>query len=166
MILGSDGKITSLRWQLWLKTPQTGNLIGISGVEMRTAPGGSNLATTPGNAQTSPTGSNPGNAFDGNLATNFTSSSSGEYITYQFASPVSIGEIKVIARNDASFAQAPQNISVHAEDEYGQWPVILIVTGLSWTQGEVKTLPIANLPGADRAFRIRSSRFVAGVRLA
>lgn len=162
MILANDGRITSLRWQLFMRQPQTGNLIGISGVQMFATVGGSNLATTPANGSTSSTGSNPGNAFDGSSATNFTSTSSTERLIYAFGSAQSIALVRVTARNDGSFAQAPTKISVCAEDEFGAWPIIASVDQLTWSQGSSVDIPVDNLIEAIRQQRIISSRFIAG----
>jgi hypothetical protein len=163
MSYDSSGNILSTKWDVVLSSPQSGGTIGVAAIELRTTSGGSNLATTSGNASCDATGSNPGNAADANVSTFFTSSGATVRWTYTFASPTQIGEVKVVARNDGSYTQAPTSISAFAYNDNGVTRMVRgNKTGLTWTSGSSNAVALNSNLGTARTFRRMSTAYVNG----
>jgi hypothetical protein len=163
MAYDSSGNLTCTKVDVVLSTPQSGTTLGVAAIEIRATSGGSNLATTTGNASCDATGSNPGNAVDGNASTFFTGSGTTVRFTYLLSSASQVGEVKVIARNDGSFAQAPTTVAVLAYNDAGNAKMIRgVATGLSWTSGSTNTITIPVNSGSYRTFRAKSTLYANG----
>jgi hypothetical protein len=120
-------------WRMVMVDSQDTSGWGAAEISMRATAGGSNQCTggtaTTNNAYATPTYDAP-MAFDGNPATLWGSNGHGEvgdegfgggggqvWIQYEFAAPVSVGEIAITARNDSFFGQSPYTFLVEYSDD-------------------------------------------------
>ena len=170
MFISPAGLVTARFWRHWFDSPQSGNVLGLASIEMRASAGGPNLASDPLQATCSVGGSNPGNVCDNDPSTFWTCPGGQGWIQIDLGSLLTITEIKLVARNDAGFIQAPQNAGIFALDQLGRWVDIDVIggtgvdaVGMQWSQGETKTLAL-NADWEDRAvFRWRSSLYITSV---
>jgi len=107
-------------WAIDGARPANGsNIVGLATLEMRATIGGADQCT--GGAAYGPGWTSPANAFDGNAATNATSAAATwltqQRLGYLFAAPVSIGQLMLKARNDASWGQVPDQLSLLYTDD-------------------------------------------------
>lgn len=161
-IIATDGFIKAVYWKVYLDTPVSGSNLGVSGIELRTAGGLTNIATD--NTKTSCMSNATGhaNAIDGNTATLFTAAgATATWWMYQFATATTVDSIKIIARNDASYTEAPTQVAVFVIDELGREVSVGIKTGLGWSQGANNVVPIVNALGTIPNFRINSAKWMA-----
>lgn len=147
------GKIATSRVRLFMDTPQSGGVLAIAGIELRTQSGGTNLATTPGSASCASTGSGPGLAVDGNGATLFTANTSAVWWDYALPALSVIEEVTLVAAGAPDFAKMPREISIAFLDSNGRWPIVASATGLTWTASARQAIAIDTAWGPSRFFR-------------
>lgn len=162
MLFGTDGIIKAYGWRILLDTPVSGGDLGVSGIELRTGGTTTNIATD--NTKTSSQSGSTGhaNAIDNNLTTLFTATGMATvWWQYTFAALTTIDSVKVIARNDASYTQAPTSIAVFAIDPDLNSPILVASkTGLGWTQGANNVLTFNTVMPTAAVFRQRSRQFM------
>jgi hypothetical protein len=149
-----NGKVAALAVRVFMDTPQSGITLGLQAIELRQQLGGTNLANVPGRASSSSAAWNPGNAVDGNPATNFTPNTNAAWFEYRRDTSANIAVVTLIARNDASFGQAPTQCSIAFQDERGRWPIVKSVIGMTWTQGSSVDITIPIAIGPTRIFNL------------
>jgi hypothetical protein len=143
---------THLYWRLSMMQPSGGSAFACTEISMAATSGGTNLCTggTPF-ADQSFSGTTPGDAFDANVSTIW-SSTTGPWpmnIGYQFASAVEINEVKVTARNDSFFTQAPARFVLEYSDDGSTYhPWMFVDWGNFGSAGTTKT---ALKPSGDAA---------------
>ncbi len=87
------------------------------------------------------------NAFDGNTSTIWAAgSAANEWIGYQFASPAKVVEVRLTARADGSYAQAPTGVIIQYSDNGSTWTSAWTPAVAAWTQGEVQTFDAPAAP--------------------
>lgn len=127
--------------------PKDGNWSNISGatMEARATPGGADqLGGSTATASSTGVGS-AANMVDGNDATDwgtvavFLADRYGEWIKAVPTGPVSIGQIRWVARSAAG-SQAPIGITTQAKHTGGEWTTIMSWNPTGWTNGESRTL--------------------------
>lgn len=161
MSLITSGFLTPLEWWVFLSDPVSGTTLGVSGIELRTGGTTTNIATTGANASCINTGSNPGNACDATTSTLFTISAIAGWWKYAFASAQTVDSVKIIARNDASYTQAPTRVSILITDpRNGKVVWVAGKTSLGWTQGANNVIAVKNQLGTVSDFRVYSKQFI------
>lgn len=116
----------------------------IAELAYRATPSGSNQAT--GGSATASSEYNgafvASNAFDGNASTMWapTSGSSGAWLRYDFASPVSVAQFALTIRNDGYTGNSPKAFAFQwADSSSGPWRTTVKPIGqTNWTNGETK----------------------------
>lgn len=131
-----------------LESPTTSNgasVTSIAEAEMRATPGGSDQCTG-GTATASSTFSTQvaSLGFDNSGATYWASNELYGWLRYQFASAVSVAEVTMTSRNDASWAQIPGVIGVRYSDDGTTWTTAFRGAGASWAQGVTRTFTDPN----------------------
>jgi len=138
-------------WRLIPHGPQHRDSVFIADIEMAATVGGANLCAGGTASSTGMTGT-AANAFDGSQSTycNTAANSSdlAAYI-YHFATPVSIGEVRLLMTNSGTFhEQGPLGFSLQASGDGGStWQTMALVTGLAaWTLAESRAFTIGAVP--------------------
>jgi hypothetical protein len=127
-------------WAIRCKTPQTGGSSwAVAELEFHASPGGAQLATG-GNSfadiNQSGTTYNDPKAFDGSLGTMWfpNNTTAGVKLGYRFSSPVSVGEVKLGAFNNATYVSGmPTSFDVMYSDDGVNFNTAWSVSGASWT---------------------------------
>ena len=160
MPLIASGLITPLEWWVLLDSPVSGSTLGVSGIELRNT-NTTNVATNGSLASCESTGSNPGNACDGSTSTLFTSTAATCWWKYTFATGQTIDSVKIIARADGSYTQAPTRVTILVTDPTHNKVVwVAGKTGLGWSSGANNVITVANALGNTPNFRVYSKQFV------
>lgn len=114
------------------------------------------IALTGGTA-TASTGASPGNAFDGNVNTSWSSTaapSTGtpQWIQYQFTGAVSVVAMAVTNVNSASWtSQSPQDFLIQASTNGTTWVTQNTLTGYLWySQSQIVFLSASTVVGDAR----------------
>lgn len=136
-----------------MDTPQSGGVLAIAGIELRTQAGGANLATVPASASCGSGGTNPGFAADSNGSTLFTVNTSAGWWEYALPALSAIEEVMLIAGGASDFAKMPREVSVAFQNSNGRWPIVASATGLTWTANAAIPIPIDTAWGPERFFR-------------
>lgn len=138
-----------LYWRLNIAAVDGGTLIGIAEIEMRTSPGGANVATGgTATAAAEQVGSEASKAFDANGATNWliTAAVTTGWVRYQFASAQDIVEHAITAAN-ATPNRTPKNWIIQWSDDGSNWTTAAIVAGQeAWTASEQRVFTHASWP--------------------
>jgi hypothetical protein len=164
--------IPALQWRVWMAGGHSSggggdNNVRIAGIEMAETSGGSDISST-GTTVSSVTVSSESFAFDGNTATNV-STSRGDlfWVQKNFASAVQLAEMRLQAPNNFSSMSAPQAVIIMQRQlDTDPWDIVHVSTGLSWVVSEVKTLavnPIVRPKGIDKALAWRINFSTPGV---
>lgn len=131
-------------WRLYVKNANN-DFPGLAELEFRATPGGSDQATG-GTASASSIYAGSfvaSNAFDDNVSTFWIASSSGfGWIQYAFASPVSVAQVLLRARNDGNPQNTPNLFAIQfADSSSGPWTTTInVISGsTSYTNGEART---------------------------
>lgn len=129
-------------WRVQFFANSGGGVYGLADMEMRATPSGSNQ-TSGGTASASSTfsGLSAANAFDGNSATVWGNASGvalGHWLKYAFASPVTVAEIAIRSRNDASYNQGPTYGIVQFSDDNTNWTNAWNFSTTAWTQNVLR----------------------------
>jgi hypothetical protein len=126
-------------WRLAMHTDS--NVCALAEIEMRASLGGADQCAggTP-TATTTFGGQVASLAFDNNSATYWAATAKYGGMTYQFAAPVTVAQLSLTARNDASaYVQAPLGVWVQFSTNGTDWTTAWFANGLSWTQGSTNT---------------------------
>lgn len=112
-------------------------------LEMRATPGGADQCTGgTGSAAQSFSGSFDGpKAFDDNTTTlwSSTNKNGAQWIKYAFASPVSVAQLSITARNDVSYTQTPTLFFVEHSDDDSEWTPAWRQTATWSSAGQTQT---------------------------
>ena len=146
-----------------------GGKYGVSEVVLAEKKGGPNKANKPEKALASAedVGFEAANAFDGDISADnawTTSSQPGQWIGYDFGSPKTIVEVRLRARDDASFAQIIQDFDVEGSNDLVSWELIWQERGTgSYTQGEEKAFadPATETPVTPDTISVEELRVYA-----
>lgn len=138
-----------LYWRLNIAAVDGGTVIGIAEIEMRTSPGGANVATG-GTATASgqQAGSEASKAFDASNSTNWlcTAAVTQGWIRYQFATAQDIVEHAVMAPN-ATTNRAPKQWSIQWSDDGNTWETAAIVNNqTAWGTSENRVFTHSSWP--------------------
>lgn len=135
-------------WRIKATANKAGtSFLGIAEVEMATALYGADQCTG-GKAYSNPpaqdSGTAPSKGFDDSnstLTVNRSGWSMPMWLGYRFAAAKDIAQVKITARNDSTYAQAPKNFVIEYWDG-AAYQTALTVTGEDWGQGQTKTFYI------------------------
>jgi PKD repeat protein len=156
-----NNKVATRKLRVLLDTPVSGGTLGLQAIEVRAAPSSANLAIVPANTRCSAVGSTPGNAADNNAATVFTANTTRAWWEVDLGALHNVTSVTLVARNDTSHVQAPQNTAVAFQDEHGRWVRMQVQAGMTWAQGASVTIPIQIDWGSLRLFRLRSIAYMS-----
>lgn len=137
-------------WRIFVNQPEGTAAIAITELEFRATPGGGDQASGgSGVASSTFSGSFPvSQAFDNSGSTFWHNGSSIEWawVRYDFASPVSVAQIAITARNTGSPVAGPTNIAIqYADSSSGPWTTAWNVIGeAAWSLSEVRTFTDPN----------------------
>jgi hypothetical protein len=130
-------------WRLDMLSSVYGSYYSLAELEFRAAPGGSDQATG-GTATASSvySGVSADYGFDNNTTTLYHTNGSGhQWLAYQFALPVSVGRISILARADNAQSQTPKQFSLRWSDSStGPWRTVFYRPNeINWGLGELRT---------------------------
>lgn len=130
-------------WRLYELRPQNSsrNVCGFAEMEMRATPGGSDQCSGgTATASTTFSGAGAANAFDNSASSVWSGSGANfeDWIRYQFAAPVSVGQISIKARNDSFFLDAPKWAAMQYSDDGAKWTTAWTITPVAWTTGSTQ----------------------------
>lgn len=124
----------------WRVIVQLGNSGAISAAELefRATPGGADQATGGTPSVVSTLIGSAADIFDNNNSTFWAINGSAEaWIKYQFASPVSVGEVAWRIRGDSNPGHSPASFLIQFSDDNTLWTTAWQVTGQTgWSNGE------------------------------
>ena len=130
-------------WRVNVTTVQGGAFLNITEVEFRATIGGSTQTTGGTATASSENGSHlAGAAFDTILNTFWqTSSGTTGWLRYQFASPVSVAQVAILAWGSGAVANnSPKNFTIDYSDNGSSWTTAYTSsTQAAWANGEVRT---------------------------
>lgn len=132
-----------LYWRLHVSTTQEGGAPSVGELEMRSTAGGSNLCTggTPSASSIWSATYTADKAFDGTTTTLWSAAVANSWLQYQFASPVSVGNITIKARSDGFATTSPRNFNLqYSDNPAGPWATAFrVINELSWTVNQSRT---------------------------
>jgi hypothetical protein len=146
----SAGTAVTSQWRVWMGgdfNNNADNLIRVAAVEFAATPGGADISAngltiSPANV------AGPGSAFDGNPATNMTTTSGSEFwVQKNFLFDQPVQEVRIQAPSTFTSSGCPQVIIIQRRDnDQKPWDTMAVHTGLVWTVGEIKALAVGNTP--------------------
>ena len=131
-------------WRIFVWSNNGSSAVAIGEVEMRATPGGADQCVGgTASASSELSGSFPAsNAFNDNGGTSFwvASTGTGEWLAYQFATPVVVQQIALTSRSDGYTTDAPKAFCVQWSDDGDKWqfgwgPIF----SSGWTAGASRT---------------------------
>jgi Concanavalin A-like lectin/glucanases superfamily/F5/8 type C domain len=130
---------THTYWRLYIQSV-VGAAVSAAEVELRATTGGGDQATGGTPTVSATTVGTAASIFDNNNATHWAlNGGAGSWIKYQFASPVTVGQVAYRIRGDSNPTHAPSALLVQFSDDNTVWATAWQVTGQSsWTNGEEK----------------------------
>lgn len=144
---GAGGGSAHKHWRLYFITKGSGlDYASAFEIEMRATPGGADQCSG-GTATASSTNTTnvPARAFDDNSTTYYWLSNAplaGQWVAYEFASPVEVSEIWYKPYHFGSTIYGPAEFGVEYSDNGTDWVRAKTYSGLTWAAGEAKTLTV------------------------
>lgn len=131
-------------WRIHCARSSDGNFtFSAAEIEMRATPGGADQCTggTPTAHSNFSSSFDAPKAFDNNAATLWSAngSTSNGWLKYQFASPVTVAEVMIQARNDGSAGQTPRYGQIEFSDDNVVWNTAWSFALAAFTAGSVQT---------------------------
>jgi hypothetical protein len=139
---------TNRFWRIYVTTVQSGTQLAVAEFSMASTLGGANLCTAGANVIASSvlnSGYAAAYAIDGNPSTEWAPVGGlPAWWAYDFgaAGGPSIREVKITARNDYYYGQAPTDWELQVSTDFVTWTTVQSFTAATWTNGQQQTFDV------------------------